>query len=138
MDTEALVKIMPPVTDANRPYWEGTLVGELRLQTCDDCQTTRFPEAPACPRCLSESATWRVASGRATLWSWIIMHQNYIAAFADELPYLVAFVQLEEGPSMYSALVDPPDDLCCDMPLEVVFDQVSQERVVPKFRVVAA
>jgi len=138
MDIDALLKIMPPVTDANRPYWEGTLSGELRLQICDHCQMPRFPEAPACPRCLGENATWRAVSGRATLWSWILMHQNYIAAFADELPYLVAFVRLEEGPFMYSTLVDPPPQLRCDLPLEVVFEGLSPERAVPKFRVVAA
>ena len=138
MDIDALLKIMPPVTDANRPYWEGTLSGELRLQICDHCQMPRFPEAPACPRCLGENATWRAVSGRATLWSWIVMHQNYIAAFADELPYLVAFVQLEEGPFMYATLVEPPPQLRCDLPLEVVFEGLSPERAVPKFRVVAA
>ena len=135
MDVDALVKIMPPVTDANRPFWEGTLAGELRLQVCDSCGLARYPEAPVCPRCLAEQATWTAASGRARLWSWIVMHQNYIAAFADELPYLVAFVQLDEGPFMYSAIVDPPAELRCDMPLEVVFDILSAERAIPKFRV---
>lgn len=137
MDNEALVKIMPPVTEANRPYWDGTLAGELRLQTCTDCGTARYPEAPACPSCLGPDATWTAAGGGATLWSWIVMHQNYIPAFADELPYLVAFVQLDEGPFLYSTIVDPPAELTCDLRLEVVFDRVSDERAIPKFRVVA-
>jgi uncharacterized OB-fold protein len=59
-------------------------------------------------------------------------------AFADELPYLVAFVQLEEGPFLYSTLVDPPAELRCDLALEAVFDRVSPERALAKFRVVTA
>ncbi len=135
MNTDALVKIMPPITDANRPYWEGTLAGELRVQRCDDCAALRYPEAPACPQCLGETATWAAVSGRARLWSWIVMHQNYLAAYTDELPYLVAFVQLEEGPFLYSTIVDPPADLACDMPLEITFDRISDERAIAKFRV---
>jgi uncharacterized protein len=135
MNVDALIKIMPPITDANRPYWDGTLAGELRLQKCDNCSTWRYPEAPACPACLSDSATWTPVSGRARLWSWIVMHQNYLPAYADELPYLVAFVQLEEGPYLYSTIVDPPGELACDLPLEVVFERLSAERAIPKFRV---
>ncbi|MGI5519276.1 Zn-ribbon domain-containing OB-fold protein [Streptomyces sp. CA-106131] len=135
MNTDLLIAMLPAVTDANRGFWEGTLAGELRLQYGDSA-TPRFPEYPVDRVTLNESLTWRKASGRATLWSWIRMHQRYVPAFADETPYLVAFVQLEEGPFMVSTIVDPPDDLQCGMPLEVVFERLSNDRAIPKFKVV--
>lgn len=136
MDVDAWLPLLPEVTDDNRPYLDGCRAGQLRLQVCDACGTWRFPPSPVCPRCLSPAATWTAAGGRGRLWSWIVMHQRYFDAFADELPYLVAFVQLEEGPYMVSTLVGPPDDLQIDEPVEVVFEAVTEAVTVPKFRVV--
>jgi uncharacterized OB-fold protein len=62
------------------------------------------------------------------------MHQKYIAAYADDVPYLVAMIELEEGPRMYSTLVDPPSDLKCGAPVSIVFATVG-DRVIPKFKV---
>lgn len=135
MDKEAYLEILPRITDFNQPFWEGCVAGELRIQVCDTCGHAWYPEGPVCPDCLSDRFTWQAASGRAELWSWIRMHQNYLKAFSDELPYLIAFVRLEEGPYMMSTVIDPPADLRVGMLLEVVFDQVTQERSVPKFRV---
>jgi hypothetical protein len=135
MNLDAHAALLPKITETNRPYWDGCAGGELRLQTCAACGRFRFPDAPVCPNCLSPRYAWRVASGRGVLWSWIVMHQNYLPAFADELPYLVAFVRLDEGPYLISTLLDPPDNLRCDQPVEVVFDRVG-ERTLPKFRVI--
>jgi hypothetical protein len=135
MDAQKLVAMLPPVTDANRDFWEGTLAGEFRLQH-GDSGLPRFPEAPVDPVTLGEDAEWRAASGRATLWSWVVMHQHYFPAFGDELPYLVAFVQLEEGPFLVTTLVDPPEHLECGMALHVVFDKITDDRAIPKFTVV--
>lgn len=75
-------------------------------------------------------------SGRAKLWSWIDMWQMYYRGFADERPYLVAYVELEEGPRLMSTIVAADrSTLTCDMPLEVVFDDVTPEITLPKFRV---
>lgn len=135
MDKEAYLGMLPRITDFNRPFWDGCAAGELRIQVCDACGHAWYPEGPVCPECLADRFTWRAASGRAELWSWIRMHQNYLKAFSDELPYLIAFVRLEEGPYMMSTIVDPPPDLRPGLPLEAVFDQVTAERSVPKFRV---
>jgi uncharacterized protein len=132
----AYEKLLPAITNSNRPYWEGCVAGELRLQSCDDCGEKRFPESSCCPHCLSERFTWKAVSGKGILWSWILMHQKYYAAFEDELPYLVAFVQLAEGPFMMSTLVGDMANLRCDAPVEVVFEKAGNERIIPKFKVV--
>jgi uncharacterized OB-fold protein len=87
-----------------------------------------------CPRCLCEDFIWQKVSGRGRLWSWIIMHQRYFEAFDDELPYVVVLVELDEGPWMMSALDGDPANLRIDLPLEVVFERVDDDRAVPKFR----
>jgi uncharacterized OB-fold protein len=137
MDAELLRAMLPEVTDANRPFWEGTLAGELRLQRCTACGVRRFPDGISCPNCLSTGVEWMAASGRATLWSWTRMHQVYFPAFRDDVPYLVVFAQLEEGPFMISSLVDPPEQLRLDLPLLIEFDAVSETQAVPRFRVTA-
>jgi uncharacterized OB-fold protein len=135
MDAETYPALLPPLTETNQPYWDGCRAGELRLQTCDACATPRFPDSQVCPSCMSDRYHWQRASGRGTVWSWIVMHQRYFAALADELPYNVAFVHLEEGPYLMSSLVEVPEDLRVDEPVEVVFEAVPGDRVVPKFRV---
>src|SRR5690242_15441732 len=96
--------LLPAITEENRPYWDGLEAGELRLQTCVKCGTRRFPDSPVCPSCLADESRWEAVSGRGRIWSWITMHQRYFAAFEDELPYTVIFVELDEGPRMMSAL----------------------------------
>jgi uncharacterized protein len=136
VNLDEYLKLLPPVTDLSRPYWDGCLAGELRLQVCGNCGLHRFPDSYVCPRCLSRDASWEPASGRGTLWSWITIHQKYFEAFADELPYQVAFVHLEEGPYLITGLVDAPSDLRLDQPVEVVFEQVTDALAIPRFRVV--
>jgi|688.fasta_scaffold06409_14 uncharacterized OB-fold protein len=134
MNLEQFARILPPITDFNRPYWEGCAAGELRLQCCRRCDETWFPEAPCCPRCLSTDTIWRAVSGRGTVWSHIRMHQKYIAAYADEVPYTVIMVKLQEGPRMYSALVSGSPAPQVGSPVMVEFTAVG-DRVIPKFRV---
>ena len=133
--TMPYLHMLPPIDDATRGFWEGTLAGELRLQF-GPSGVAQFPNYPADRVSLEDKLEWRKVSGRGTLWSWTVMHQNYFPAFADEIPYLVAFVELEEGPFMMSTLVDPPAKLECGLPLEVVFERVSEDRAIPKFKVV--
>ncbi len=134
MKTEALARILPPVTEANSPYFEGLDVSELRLQRCTHDGTWRFPESPVCPKCLSEDFEWTAVSGRARLWSWIVMHQVYFEAFADEVPYLVAFVQLAEGPFLMSTVIGADrSELSVDAELEL--DVISANGIArPAFR----
>lgn len=131
-------KPLPPLTSLNRAYLGGAAEGELRLQKCTPCGHIWFPPASRCPACLSAEWTFTPMSGRATLWSWIVMHQKYFGSFADDLPYVVAVVRLAEGPRMISTVVGTPaGELRCDLALEAVFDQVADQVGVVKFRVLS-
>jgi uncharacterized OB-fold protein len=126
---------LPTPGKLTAPYWEAAKNHEFKLQKCDECGHIWFPPAVCCPQCLSESFTWTAMSGRAQIWSWIDMWQMYYRGFADERPYTVAYVELEEGPRLMSSIVGlVGSELRVGMPLEVVFDDVTDEITLPKFR----
>jgi hypothetical protein len=128
-------KPLPTVSDFNRPFWQAAHKGELRLQRCDECNFLWAPNGPVCPNCLSEKFQWEKLSGRGKIASWVVFHRLYIPAFADELPYNVAFVELDEGPRLIANIVSVDNaDLKIGMPVEVVFEKVTDEISIPKFK----
>ena len=125
---------LPAITPETRHFWEGTRSGELRLQKCLACAHVYFPPRPFCPRCASRQVAVVRASGRATLYSYVIHHRP-APGFAP--PYSIAVVQLEEGPRLMTNIVDveqTPEALQLDMPLEVVFQRMSDDIALPLFR----
>ncbi len=128
-------KPLPRVTALNRPFWEATRRHELCLQRCADCGHFCYPPGPLCPECLSERSDWMRVGGRGTVTTWVVFHQKYFASFAADLPYHVVQVQLDEGPRLTTNLVDVPNtDLRIGMRVEVVFDDVTAEITLPRFR----
>ena len=135
MSENSYRKPLPRINRLSRPFWEGTKQHELRLQRCNRCGHYWFPPSNWCPECLSSEHAWVTAGGRGRVWSWINMWQRYFPAFEDELPYNVAYVELDEGPGLMSNIVDcDPSELRCDLPVEVVFEDVTDEITLPKFR----
>lgn len=129
-------KPLPVIDRSNQAYWDGCRAGRLLLPRCEDCGRTWFPPSANCPGCLSRRIAWIPASGRGRIWSWNVFHRAYFPGFAAELPYLTALVELAEGPLMASTIVGAAAaDLRCDLPVEVVFDQVTAEVTLPKFRI---
>ena len=132
-----------PVVDApSRPFFDGALAGRLMVRRCASCGTWMWPTGgigmplrPRCIACFSGDLEWAAASGRATLYSFVVMHQVYDPAFADDVPYNIAIVELEEGVRMMTNVVDcPNEELKIGMPLEVIFEQASDEVALPKFK----
>ena len=127
-------KPTPEINDENRAFWEGCRQGELRVQKCSHCGHIRHL-SPACPQCLKAEHEWVAASGRGTVYSWIVVHQRYNRAFEEDLPYNVTIVELDEGPRMVTSLVDVENqDIKAGTPVEVVFDRVTEEITLPKFK----
>ena len=132
-------KPLPRVTADNRPFWEAARRHELALQRCEDCTRFRYPPAPVCPECLSERFTWTPVSGRGTVTTFVIVHRPYFASFAADLPYNVVQVQLDEGPRLTANLVGVANaDLRIGARVEVVFDDVTPDVTIPRFRPLAA
>lgn len=113
--------------------------GEFTIQKCDDDGAVWYPPSQFCPKCLGTSYTWSPVSGKAKLWSWVSIHQPYIKAFTDEIPYLVAYVQLEEGPMLMSTIIDAdPSELAINADLTLsleLFGENETARWMPVFQV---
>jgi uncharacterized OB-fold protein len=128
-------KDVPHPTPETQHFWDGTKEGELRLQRCDACQHAYFPPRPFCPACASREVSVFRASGRATLYSYVINHRP--RPDWPQEPHSIAIVQLQEGPRMVTNIVDvdqTPEALVLDMPLEVTFERLSDEISLPVFR----
>lgn len=127
---------LPEPTPETRHFWDGTKCRELRLQRCDDCAHAYFPPRPFCPACGSRSVTVFAASGKGTLYSYII-NERARPNSGFEAPYAIAVVALAEGPRMMTNIVDAPqtpEALVLDMPLEVVYEDLTDEITLPLFR----
>jgi len=128
-------KPLPGIDNVNRPYWEAAKRHELVMQKCRQCGQYRYPPGTTCPRCLADDLEWVKVSGRGTVFTWTVFHKVYHPGFAGEVPYAVVAVELEEGPRVTSNLVDCPlEGIRIGMPVEVVFDDVTEEMTLPKFR----
>jgi hypothetical protein len=123
-----------PITPEAKPYWDGLKEGKLMLPRCGDCKHTFFYPRVICPRCKSRAITWVQASGKGKLHSFGIGHQSFNKAFKMPPPYVLALIELDEGPRMMSNLINvtpDPKTITCDMPVEVVFHKLTDEHTVP-------
>ena len=130
-------KPLPMVTPENERYWQGARDHQLWLRNCRSCDRTYFYPRDICPTCGGRDVEWKQVSGRATLYTYAIVHRAPSPAFADIAPYVTAIVDLEEGGRMMTNLVDvepDPATITVGMPLQVTFDDVTPEVTLPKFR----
>ena len=135
MPPETTVESQRPVPvpdEASAPFFQGAARGELVLQRCRSCGAFMWPVKPRCVECFSAEVEWTPASGRAELYSFVVVHQRY-AGFEE--PYVIATVETLEGVRFNASIVGVDrDELEIGMQLEVVFEPVSDNVVVPKFR----
>jgi uncharacterized OB-fold protein len=128
-------KPLPAISSMNKAFWDALKKRELRLQKCDGCGKVWYPPSPLCPECWSRKFTWTRLSGRGRVNSWVVFHQSYFRGFDAELPYNVAEVELDEGPRLLTNLVGISNDrIRAGMPVEIVFEDVTNEITLAKFR----
>lgn len=132
---EAIAKPLPRVTPELAPFFTAAKARKLVVQRCSGCGQLRFPPRELCSHCWSREAEWVPVSGRGEVFSFYWMHQIYHPGFAAEVPYAVVIVALEEGPHVLSNMVDcSRDQLHVGLPVEVTFEDASDEVTLPKFR----
>ncbi|MFI2203850.1 Zn-ribbon domain-containing OB-fold protein [Streptomyces sp. NPDC020192] len=91
--------MLNPVTDTDgAPFWEYAAQGELRVQACADCGEPRFPPRPCCPHCQSFASEWRLTGGHGRIWSYVVPHPPLLPDYAEQAPYNVVVVELEDAP----------------------------------------
>jgi len=126
-----------PITPEAKPYWEGLREQKLMLPRCRACRRAFFYPRVVCPHCHASDIEWFQASGRGKLHSFEIAYQSFNKAFKVKPPFVLAMIELEEGPRMMSNLIgiEPdPKKIRCDMPVEVVFEKQTDEITLPLFR----
>jgi uncharacterized OB-fold protein len=128
-------KPLPIPDQASRPFFDGTLRGELLLQRCDTCGTWMWPVRVRCIACFGDELSWAPAAGTGTVYSFTMVHQVFDPGFAGEVPYNVAFVDLTEGVRVITNIVGIADDeLRIGLPVVATFEPISDEFALPKFR----
>ena len=128
-------RTLPQPTPETQHFWEGCKAGELRLQRCRACAQSYFPPRPFCPHCASRDVEVYAATGKATLYSYVINHRPRPDMGTE--PHSIAVVTLAEGPRMMTNVVgcpQTPEALQLDMPLAVVFEPQNEEISLPFFR----
>ncbi|HEU4760042.1 MAG TPA: Zn-ribbon domain-containing OB-fold protein [Dehalococcoidia bacterium] len=127
-------KPLPSPSPVSQPFWDGTKAGELRLQRCRDCGQHIFYPRSMCPFCLSEHLEWVAASGRGKVYSYTVVRRAMNPAFQEDVPYLLAIVELDEGPRLTTNIVNcAPDEARVDMPVKATYDDVTPDITLLKF-----
>ncbi|MFF5259079.1 OB-fold domain-containing protein [Actinomadura viridis] len=124
--------LRPAVGPDTAFFWDGAKDGELRIQRCADCGALRHPPGPVCPECHSLSREHVVASGRGEVHSYVVHHHPPVPGRTP--PYVVAVVELEEGVRIVGNVDGvPPDEVKIGMPVELVFQRMDDELVLPQW-----
>ena len=136
-------KFLPRPTPETQEYWDGLRQQTFMLQRCNVCQRAYFYPRPFCPQldCHSRDVTSFQASGRGSIYSFVI-NTRPMPGFEDEVPYVIAVVELDEGPRLMTNIIDVPGDdvtskaaaIHVGDAVEVVYEHATETITLPKFR----
>ena len=122
----------PEPTGLTKPFWDACQKQELRVASCVGCGHLFMPGAPNCPRCWSDDLDLDLVSGRGEIFSFVVYRRTYHPAIPA--PYVVALIQLDEGPRLVSNVVGcDPETLRIGMPVAVCF-QAEDGFMLPRFK----
>ena len=134
-DSETYSKPLPALDGLTKEFYNWCHRGDLRFQRCGACQAWRHVPRPMCAACGSFEWTWQRSSGRGTVFSWTVTERPMHPAFQNDVPYAPVVIDMEEGVRLVSEMLDcSPDELEIGMPVELVFDHVTPEITLPKFK----
>lgn len=125
-----------PMSDViTLPWWQAAAEHRLVVQRCTACEHTRLPPAPVCPECRSAESDWHEVPGRGEVYTYTLVHRPMAAD--QTLPFVIAVVSLEDagGVRMMSNIVGcDPEKVEIGMAVELVWEDMSEELAVPRFR----
>ena len=128
-------KPLPLLTSLSKIFYEGCKENKLLYQHCKDCGEVIFFPKIVCPNCMGTDLGWKESCGKGKIFSFTIAYDFAPPEFASSTPYALAIVNLEEGFSMLTNVVDCDfEKIACDMPVKVTFDPVTSDITLPKFK----
>lgn len=125
--------IRPQMNQDTEYFWEGTAIGELRIQKCNACGELRHPPGPMCPTCHAHDRGYVVASGKGTVFSFLVHHAPQLPG--KELPATLALIELDEGLRMIGEVKGGRDDIAIGSPVQVVFEKIDDELTLAQWEV---
>lgn len=131
----AYEKPLPVIDPGTERFWTEAKAHRLTIPLCLDCGKQHFYPRALCPHCHSERLEWTAVSGRGAIYSYTVARKPAGPAFSADLPYVIAIVELAEGPRMMTTMVtDDVGKVRIGAVVEVAFDDVTEEVTLPRFR----
>jgi uncharacterized OB-fold protein len=135
-DKQAIGTSLPPPSPNpdSSPYWEAAREGRLLIRECQACGTRHFMPRYLCPTCWSDKLDWIECKGRGSVYSFSVVHRAPTPAFAKETPYVVALVDLDEGPRMLANIVgERARAIDIGQRVQVTFERRGDDAALPQF-----
>ena len=131
-------KPLPEITPESRPFWEGCKRHQFLLQHCRACGALQHYPRGVCASCCGADLEWQPSLGRGTVYTFTVTHRSQARGFKEEVPYVLAWVELEEGVQVMTTIVGcDPARVTIGMAVEVTFEDVNAEVSIPRFKPVA-
>ncbi len=132
-----MLRGMPrPLPDRDtQPFWDGCQEERFLLPICAACGEGRWPPGPMCPACQSQEVNWVESAGQGEVYSWIVANHPVHPDLVDQVPYVVALIELEHGIRVVGNVAGcEPDDVEAGMPVELYFEELEDGSRLPNFR----
>jgi len=131
---EEWTKPLPKPDFVNAEYWQEAADGRLLIQECPSCGHRQWYPRALCTACAADPE-WLECSGRGTVHTFTVIRQFGMKPFRDALPYVIAMIDLEEGPRIMGDLPDVDvDAVTIGMPVEVFFTKAADDIGIPRWR----
>ena len=132
-------KPLPAITNEAKPFWDAAAQQKLTIQRCQSCRAWVWTPRPLCNECGSDKVEWTPMSGKGEVYSFTVIRQVVGRAasksFEPDIPYVIAWVDLEEGPRLITNIIGcPVDEVKLGMKVAVQFEQASEKIWLPKFK----
>jgi uncharacterized OB-fold protein len=137
MSDQKYGKPLPTPSPETQRFWDGCKAHELWLPFCRPCARAYWYPRDFCPRCGSRDVEWRESSGRGKVHTFAIHYRAFHPGWNDDVPYVTALVDLDEGVRIFTNLIGvapDPQSIRCDMPVELTWDDVTPEVTLPRWR----
>lgn len=128
-------KPLPVIQPFSQPFWDAAKVGKLLVQNCNSCSSPIFFPRDRCPECWSEDLGWTEASGKGEVYAFSVTYEGVEKAFLEDLPIILAWIDLPEGIRMQTNIIDcEPDGVSIGMQVEVTFQKATDDISLPYFK----
>ncbi|HCG91595.1 MAG TPA: hypothetical protein DEZ08_07140 [Dehalococcoidia bacterium] len=128
-------KPLPTISGETKPFWDSCRKGELIIQQCSNCNEYQFYPRGICSNCWTNDVKWIHSTGKGKVWTYTVTYQNRTPGFAEDVPYVLALVELEEGVKMFTNIIAcDPKEVRIGMEVEVTFVKANNFITIPYFQ----